>query len=80
LAKQPFARKPVNPYWAWRGCSPAVLATRVSGLAFMALKFNDYADLCRAMLGQTRDATIWTADLRDFPSDLRAPDFDHVAG
>ncbi len=62
------------------GAALLCLATRVSGLAIHGVEVQPrYADLCRANARANNiDATIWTADLRDFPSDLRALTFDHV--
>ena len=62
------------------GAALLCLATRVSGLGLHGVEVQPrYAALCRAnAAANSIDATIWTADLRDLPSDLRVLTFDHV--
>jgi tRNA1(Val) A37 N6-methylase TrmN6 len=62
------------------GAALLCLATRVSGLGLHAVEVQPrYADICRANATENSiDATIWTADLRDLPTNLRALTFDHV--
>lgn len=62
------------------GAALLCLATRVSGLGLHAVEVQPrYADLCRANAQSNGiEATIWTADLRVLPPELRALGFDHV--
>jgi len=62
------------------GAALLCLATRVTGLGLHAVEVQSrYADLCRLNASANDiNATVWTADLRNLPSDLRNLTFDHV--